>query len=193
MAFSRKMLKALGIEDDKIETIIEEHTNVTEALKQERDGYKADAEKLDGVQKELDELKAKGDDGYKEKYEALTAEIAKKQARDERETAYRAALTEIGIKEKYIDTIVRADGDVIDGLTVVDGKIKDADKVFNAAKERWSDFAATKEVRHDMPNNPPYNNGGSAKTKEQIMAIKDPATRQAEIAKNPEVFGLKFD
>ena len=30
-------------------------------------------------------------------------------------------------------------------------------------------------------------------TKEEIMAIRDPAVRQAEIAKNPEVFGLKFD
>ena len=31
------------------------------------------------------------------------------------------------------------------------------------------------------------------KTKEEIMAIRDPAVRQAEIAKNPEAFGLKFD
>ena len=41
---------------------------------------------------------------------------------------------------------------------------------------------------------PPANNGGkTGKTKEEIMAIRDPAVRQAEIAKNPEAFGLKFD
>jgi hypothetical protein len=48
-------------------------------------------------------------------------------------------------------------------------------------------------VRGSNTANPPANSGGgSRKTKEEIMAIKDPAVRQAEIAKNPEVFGLKF-
>lgn len=199
MAFTRKMLKALGIEDDKIETIIEEHAAVTDALKQERDGYKADAEKLPGVQRELDELKAKPDDGYKEKYEAektahdkLKTDIANEKAYSEKEAAYRELLKGAGIKEKFIDTIVRAEKNVIDGLKLNEGKVDDADTLTANAKRNWSDFVATNMVRTASVENPPANNGGSTKTREQIFAIKDTAARQAEMYKNPELFGIKF-
>ena len=57
MSLTRKALSAMGIEDEKIDQIIEMHTDVTNALKEERDTYKADAEKLPAVQKELNELK----------------------------------------------------------------------------------------------------------------------------------------
>ena len=73
MAFTRKMLKAMGIEDEKIDQIIDAHSETVDALKADRDTYKEDAAKLAAVQKELDELKAKGDDGYKAKYEAEKA------------------------------------------------------------------------------------------------------------------------
>ena len=46
MAFTRKMLKALGIEEDKIDQIMDAHVEVVDALKADRDTYKADAEKL---------------------------------------------------------------------------------------------------------------------------------------------------
>ena len=57
MALTRKFLSALGIEADKVDEIISAHTETVEALKNERDTFKADAEKLTGVQKELDDLK----------------------------------------------------------------------------------------------------------------------------------------
>ena len=71
MALSRKFLSALGIEADKIDEIISAHTETVDALKEERDKYKADADKLPGVQKELDDLKktANDADGYKKKYD----------------------------------------------------------------------------------------------------------------------------
>ena len=46
------------------------HLGVVDPLKDQLQAYKADAEKLQAVQKELDDLKAQGDGGYKEKYEA---------------------------------------------------------------------------------------------------------------------------
>ena len=46
MSLTRKMLKAMGIEEDKIEQIIEAHTDVTDSLKADRDKYKEDAENL---------------------------------------------------------------------------------------------------------------------------------------------------
>ena len=70
MSLTRKMLKAMGIEDEKIDQIIEAHTEVVDALKSARDEFKADAEKLPAVQKELDELKAANGDGSKEALQA---------------------------------------------------------------------------------------------------------------------------
>ena len=49
MALTRKLLSALGIEADKIEQIIDAHTETVEALKKERDEFKAKAADLDEV------------------------------------------------------------------------------------------------------------------------------------------------
>ena len=57
MALTRKFLAALGIEADKVDEIITAHTETVDALKHERDTFKADAEKLPTVQQELDDLK----------------------------------------------------------------------------------------------------------------------------------------
>lgn len=196
MSFTRKMLKALGIEEEKIEQIIEAHAEVTDALKAERDTYKADAEKLVGVEKELNDLKAKGDDGYKEKYEAektahekLKTDIANEKARASKEAAYRELLKSAGVKEKFIDTIVRAEKSVIDGLEIgEDGKIANSENLTDSAKQNWGDFIATTTTKTAGVENPPANNGGSAVTKDSIMQIKDPVERRAEIAKNIELF-----
>ena len=46
MSLTRKMLKAMAIEDEKIDQIIDAHTETTESLKEERDNYKESAEKV---------------------------------------------------------------------------------------------------------------------------------------------------
>ena len=61
-------------------------------------------------------------------------------------------------------------------------------------REEWAEYVTTTTTTGARTSTPPANNGGkTGKTKEEIMAIRDPAVRQAEIAKNPEAFGLKFD
>lgn len=69
MALTRKLLKGMGLTDEQVDTIIEAHTDTVDGLKADVSKYKADAEKLPSVQKQLDGLKAAGDGGYKEKYE----------------------------------------------------------------------------------------------------------------------------
>ena len=61
MALTRKMLKAMGIEDEKIDQIIEEHVESIDGLKAERDRYKAGAEEAEGLRKQLEEAKAELD------------------------------------------------------------------------------------------------------------------------------------
>ena len=57
----------MGLTDEQVDSIIEMHTDTVDGLKADISKYKGDAEKLPGVQKELDDLKAAGDGVYKEK------------------------------------------------------------------------------------------------------------------------------
>jgi len=80
MALTRKYLSALGIEADKIDEIIAAHVETVESLKEQRDGYKADAEKLAAVTNERDNLKEelkKANGASEEKYKTLKAEFDK--------------------------------------------------------------------------------------------------------------------
>ena len=96
-----------------------------------------------------------------------------------------------GISEKRIDAVLKVSN--IDSIELdKDGKIKDADKHTENIKTEWADFIPTTTVVGARTANPPANNGkGTGKTKEEIMAIKDPAVRQKEISENLELFGIK--
>ena len=200
MSLTRKMLKAMGIEEEKIDQIIEAHSETVDSLKADRDSYKDDAEKLKDVQKELDDLKAKGDDGWKEKHDALKVEfdqykndVQAKETKAAKEAAYRAILKDANLSEKGIEKAIKyADWDKIE--LDADGKLKGANDHIKAVREEWAEYVTTTTTTGAKTSTPPVNNGGkTGKTKEEIMAIRDPAVRQAEIAKNPEAFGLKFD
>ena len=200
MSLTRKMLKAMGIEEEKIDQIIEAHSETVDSLKADRDSYKEDAEKLKDVQKELDDLKAKGDDGWKEKHDALKVEfdqykndVQAKETKAAKEAAYRDILKDANLSEKGIEKAVKyAEWDKIE--LGEDGKLKGANDHIKAARDEWAEYVTTTTTTGAKTSNPPANNGGkTGKTKEEIMAIRDPAVRQAEIAKNPEAFGLKFD
>lgn len=192
MALTRKFLKAMGIEDEKIDQIIEEHVAVTDALKKERDDALADAKTLPGIKKELEDLKAAGDGGYKEKYEQAQntiEEYRKKEERSAKERAYRNILKEAGVREKYMETIIRADRSVIDSVIMADGKPDKQDELMESVKKNWADFIGTPGSATDVPENPPENNGGTSVTKDSIMAIKDPSARRMAIAQNLNLFG----
>ena len=177
MAFTRKMLKAMGIEEEKIDEIIEAHREVTDALKEDRDKYKADAEKLSDTQAELDRLKkdSEGKYSYKEKYEkehkdfedykkSITAEKTKAAKVD----AYKELLKKAGVSEKRIDAIVKVTS--MDDIEIDDkGTIKDADKRIDGIKTEWSEFIVTESKRGANTENPPTNVGGKKLSKEEIF------------------------
>ena len=199
MAFTRKMLKAMGIEEEKIDQIIDAHSETVDALKADRDAYKEDAAKLAAVQKELDALKAKGDDGYKAKYEAekaahdaLKADIAAKETKKAKTDAYRELLKGANIDEKRIATILRAEAPTIDKIELdADGKIKNAEQYTESIKSDWADFIVTQSAKGANTATPPANGGtATTKTKEDILKIKDAGERQKAIAENPTLFGI---
>lgn len=170
MALTRKMLKAMGIEEEKIEQIIEEHAETVNALKQQRDQYKVDAEKLPGVQKELDDLKEAaekdGENPYKAKYEDLQqqfddykADVTAKETKAKKTAAYRKLLKDAKVSEKRLDSILKLSP--VDDVELDDnGEIKDAEDVKKKIEEEWSDFIVTEETHGADSNNPPGGSGG---------------------------------
>lgn len=198
MAFTRKFLSALGIEADKVEEIITAHTEVTDALKEERDKYKAEADKASGIQKENEDLKAKmsGDDPYQKKYEELQKEfetfkneIEAEKTSAKKEAAFRKALRDIGIPEKRVDSVVRV-SDIASLELDQDGNIKDGEAYKEKLKTEWSDFIPTTRTEGANVATPPANNGKTTMTRAEIRAIADPVARQKAMMENPSAVGL---
>ena len=200
MSLTRKMLKAMGIEEEKIDQIIEAHSETVDSLKADRDSYKEDAEKLKDVQKELDDLKAKGDDGWKEKHDKLKGEFDKyktdvqaKETKAAKEAAYRAILKDANLSEKGIEKAVKyADWDKIELDT--DGKLKGANDHIKAVRDEWAEYVTTTTTTGAKTSTPPANNGGSKLTKAEIYARDEhgryklsTAERQKALAENPEL------
>lgn len=190
MALTRKFLSALGIEEEKAEQIIAAHTESIDGIKADRDKYREDAEKLPGVQEELNQYKAAAEknekDPYKVKYEALKEEhenfkrdIEAKETSAKKAAAYRSLLKAAGVSEKHIDKVMKVSDSDVDAIELDDeGNAKEADKLTESIKAEWSDFIQTTSTQGAGVATPPASTGGSAKTKKEIMEIKDTAERQ---------------
>ena len=194
MALTRKLLKGMGLTEEQMDTIIEAHTDTVDGLKTDLARYKADAEKLPGVQAELENLKAKGDDGWKDKHDKVKKECddykreqLQKETKSAKETAYRELLKSAGISEKRIDSVLKVT-DLSAVELLEDGKIKNADDLKKSIKEEWADFVVTTKQKGADTKDPPANNGG-AMSRDDIFKIKDASERQAAIAANLNLFG----
>lgn len=205
MALTRKSLSAMGIEPEKIDEIITLHSETVEALKEQRDGYKAEADKVpeiekerDDISKELDKLKkdVAKDEPYKQKYEDVKkefegykADITAKDTKAKVTEAFKSVLKDAKIADKYVNVIVKAT-DMSDYKLDDDGNLEGADKVKDDVAKEWAEFIETTEKKSTKKTEtPPSNNGGSTMTKEEIMKIKDRNERQKAISEHHELFG----
>ena len=193
MALSRSTLKAMGLEDDKVDSIIAMHSETVEALKGQRDAAQEEAGKVPALEKKVKELEEKQptedfEKRYNEEHEAFEAYKAKVEAdASEREKAalYRALLVEQGIDGKRLDSIMKVTD--LSGVSVKDGRLEDAEALGAKAAEEWADFVvqtATEGAKVDKPNR----SAGAGMTRDEIMAIKDTGARQKAIAENIEQF-----
>lgn len=195
MTLTRKSLKAMGIEDEKIDQIIDDHSDTVDALKKQRDDYKAKADKVSDLEKKIQELESIEVDDYKAQYEAeheafeaYKAEVEASRHSEQVRGLYRDLLKEAGVDEKRIDTVLRVT-DLSKLDMNKDGTLKDAEGLKKGIAEDWSDFIATTEVKGANVETPPTSTGGKM-SKEEILAIKDAGERQAAIAENHEAFGF---
>ena len=193
MAFTRSFLKALGLSDEQVGAIIDEHTAVTDALKKQRDEYKAEADKAADARKELDALKggedfkAKYEDEHKA-YESYKAEVARKETRAKVEAEYRKLLADEKIPAKRLDAVIRLTD--LDSMSLdKEGHLKDTDKLRENIRRDWSEYITETTERGASVATPPTT-GKPTMSKEEILAIKDTTARQKAIAENHQLFGF---
>lgn len=169
------------------------HLGVVDPLKDDLTKYKADAEKLSGVQKQLDDLKAAGDGGYKEKYEkehsafeAFKTDITAKESKAAKEKAVRAYFESKNITGANLDLAMRGCGEEMAALELDGEKIKDTKSLDALVDGTYKGLVSKSHVRVDMGGR--LNDGGKPMTKDEVMQITDRAERRAAIAANMDLF-----
>lgn len=213
MSFKRSDLAALGIEPEKIQTLIDWHMDTVKGLQAEIDRSKDNADKLTEVQAELEQVKkdlsaanktietAQKED-YKGKYETATKEletlkndVAAKESATAKQSALKEELKKAAYSDRAINLIIR-NGFANSVEIGEDGKATNLEAVIKSIQSDndFSGFTPQVENTSHHPANPPANTGGTkALTKEEIMAITNTAERQQKIAENPELFGITAD
>ena len=169
------------------------HLGVVDPLKDDLTKYKADAEKLPSVQKQLDDLKAAGDGGYKEKYEkehsafeAFKTDITEKESKAAKEKAVRAYFESKNITGANLDLAMRGCVEEMAALELDGEKIKDTKSLDALVDGTYKGLVSKQTVRVDTGAR--FNGGWKPMTKDEIMQITDRAERRAAIAANMDLF-----
>lgn len=179
MALTRKSLQAMDIPAEKIDEIINAHTETVEAIKTERDDARKEIatlkegmtdvetlkKNLEKANAELEKIKSadweKKYSDLKTEYSTYKSDTEAKALRAKKESAYRKLLADAGVSQKRVDSVMKVSGTKIDAIDFDDdGNIKDADKEVASVKEEWADFIATTHEQGASVATPPANKGG---------------------------------
>ena len=162
MALTRRYLKALGIDEDKIEEIISAHVESVNALKADAEQAKQGANDLAAITKERDELKqrvatleqASGDAAkVQAAFDAYKNEIETEKANAGKKSLVRKALEDAGANPAAIDLLLNT---VDLGKVELNGEaLKDASAVVNPIKEANGGLFGTVENQGTKPITPP--------------------------------------
>lgn len=196
MSLTRKFLKAMELDDDKISQIIDAHQATIDEIAKERDSFKADAEKYKADSEELESVKKKLESAEKDaaklkevqdEYSHYKANVTAKETKASKEKAFREILKEAGVSEKRFESIIK-----VSDLSKIefdkDGNVKNSKDLIDGVKNEWADFIVTEGQRGAGTATPPANTGGSKMSKDEIMKIKDTAARQQAMLENKELF-----
>ena len=186
MALTRKSLKAMGLTDEQVDSIIEAHTDTVDGLKEQVNTYKVAAEKLPNVQKELDELKAAGDGGWEEKakdfekkYNDLVAENKNKETKAAKESAAKAFFESKGITGNSLEIAMRGSSAEIAALDLDGEKIKDSSALDALVNGTFKALVSTTTTKGANIPNPPVTTPNKAYSADDIRKMSP-----AEINKN---------
>ena len=152
--------------DDIAAKLVELHRGVVDPLKDELDvakrdatKYKTEAEKVPGLQKDLDEAK-KGED-WKKKYETekqahddYKAQVARDAETVKVKAAYKKLLTEEKISEKILDSILNAT-DYSKMKLKDDGTLDGVEDLKKDIDSKWGGFKVQQRQRGQQVETPP--------------------------------------
>jgi len=194
MALTRTYLKSMGLTDEQVSAIIENHVETVEGLKKERDGFKAEAAKVEELTRDLQEANEKlansGDaakvqkefDDYKAGIEAEKTAAKKRSAMDH------LLKDKVGIARDSARNLILS-AMKLDAYELDDnGQIKDESSVVEALKKEHAEWISSSDEKGVPPANPPSGGGNNKMTKEEIAKITDPTKLREAIAANMELF-----
>lgn len=201
MALTRKSLKAMGLTDEQVESIVEMHTETVDGLKDKLKAAEEKSSKLDDVQKELDGLKANSGDDYKAKYEAekkafadYKADQTAKEAKAAKEAAVKAYFESKNITGTNLAIAMRGARDEIAGIELDGTSIKDTSALDALVSGEFAGLVVKTTTQGAATATPPTNTGGSKLTRADIFKrddkgryIMSTADRQKALAENPEL------
>ena len=206
MALSRKSLKAMGLTDEQIESVIDMHSETvndlkdkisdSETAKAETEKYKTEAEKLRNELEKANKTIANSEkykeqyENTKKEYETYKTEITAKEVKAAKEKAVANYFRGKNVRDDNIKLAMRCSKDEIGSIEIDEnGKIKDTKALDDLLSGDLSKFVSVTKSEGATVEKPPTNTGGNKMTKAQIMAIKDDSERQQAIKDNLDVFG----
>ena len=176
MAFGRSDLREIlgeAYTDDIAKKIISKHREVVDKINDELDTekresakLKADADKLPGVQKELEDLKKEDWKAKYEKehtdYEGYKTKVAQDAETAKVKAAYKKLLIEEKISEKTLDAVLAAT-DYSKIKLKDDGTLDGIEDLKKDIADKWGSFKVTTRQRGQQVDNPPPggDNGGN--------------------------------
>ena len=175
MALTRRMLTAMGLEAEKIDQIIEAHADTVNGLRAEIDKAKEEADKLPGVQKELDDLKksleGKDYDKLKEEFDKYKQDVQDKETRAAKEKAYREALKDANLNDKGVEKAIKyADWAGVE--LEENGKLKNAKDIVKSVREEWAEYITKQETQGAKTATPPAGAGDNHQPSRAAMVAK---------------------
>nr|MBR4281670.1 hypothetical protein [Clostridia bacterium] len=174
MALTRNFLKSMGLDEEKINAIIEGHTDTVTAMTRERDEAREKAAKVDELISERDDYKAKyekaGDatkvqadfDAYKKQVEGEKAKAAKS-------AAVRAALKAAGVNRDEFAELLMGKVD-LDKVEMDGDKVKDTAALVDPLKASYAGCFGTVEEKGTDKTSPP-SGGGKSYTAAEIRSM----------------------
>lgn len=175
MALTRNFLKSMGLTEEQVSAIIENHTDTVEGLKKERDTLKAAADSVEALTRERDEYKdklSKAGDAAKVQadFDAFRQQVEKEKTHTRKLRAYDALLKDAGVaRDSFRQTLCKTAD--MEKIELDDkGAVKDAEALKERIRADYADFIGT--VHNDpTPTITPPSGGGKTFTAEQIRGM----------------------